>query len=214
MKISHLSFSQISTLANSKPRLLKWREQALRRAWAGFGTREMFTVASAGWYFPEIRDAFKRVLAFLESPELTAAATEAAKTGPVLPPRNGDDWQLLGSYLVGDYRSQGYGAAKYAECRAQLRKHSLLLDFPNLSVRVRESDGNGGSSRYLVEVLCHPKAVSALRFAGDLPQREFVRLCWKFGCQPRVFLPFLPLGYEAEMGLDFFGNDLKAAVAE
>lgn len=35
------------------------RRAALKLAWDTFGTREMFTEASAGWFFPEIREFFR-----------------------------------------------------------------------------------------------------------------------------------------------------------
>lgn len=43
--------------------------------------------------------------------------------------------------------------------------------------------------------------------------REWVRLCWKRGVNPRVYNPFLPHGYEERVGLDYFGNDLRKAKA-
>jgi hypothetical protein len=43
-----------------------------------------------------------------------------------------------------------------------------------------------------------------------VPLREFVRLAWKLGGNPRVYLPGFPHGYEEREGLDFFGNDLRA----
>lgn len=35
---------------------------------------------------------------------------------------------------------------------------------------------------------------------------ETVRKCWARGVNPRVYFPFLPHGYEAQHGLDYFGN--------
>ena len=39
--------------------------------------------------------------------------------------------------------------------------------------------------------------------------REQVRRSWARGVNPRVFNPFLPHGYEEQVGIDFFGRDLR-----
>lgn len=49
-----------------------------------------------------------------------------------------------------------------------------------------------------------------LKRLPGVPLREWVRLCWKLGANPRVYNPYLPHGYEEREGLDFFGNDLRA----
>lgn len=38
--------------------------------------------------------------------------------------------------------------------------------------------------------------------------KEWVRMCWKRGVNPRVYNPFLPPGIEEKLGLDYFGNEV------
>jgi hypothetical protein len=53
-----------------------------------------------------------------------------------------------------------------------------------------------------------------LKRLPGVPFREWVRLCWKLGVNPRVFNPYLPHGYEEREGLDFFGGDKRAGVVK
>ena len=48
-----------------------------------------------------------------------------------------------------------------------------------------------------------------LRYKPKLSLCEWVRLCWKRGVNPRVYNPFLPVGYEEKVGLDFFGGEFR-----
>lgn len=53
-----------------------------------------------------------------------------------------------------------------------------------------------------------------LKRLPGVPLREWVRLCWKLGANPRVYNPYLPHGYEEKAGLDFFGSDLRLGAAK
>jgi len=68
-------------------------------------------------------------------------------------------------------------------------------------------DGHGYAARAWVE---GELDVEVLRRVGPTI-REFVRLAWKFGANPRVYLPTLPHGFEEREGLDHFGADLRLA---
>jgi hypothetical protein len=56
--------------------------------------------------------------------------------------------------------------------------------------------------------------IEVLRLKPDIPLRETVRLCWKRGVNPRVYMPFLPHGYEEQEGLDRFGGERNRAGTE
>jgi hypothetical protein len=40
--------------------------------------------------------------------------------------------------------------------------------------------------------------------------RDWLKNCWKRGVNPRVYNPWLPVGLEDKMGLDYFGNEKVA----
>lgn len=42
--------------------------------------------------------------------------------------------------------------------------------------------------------------------APALDRREWVRRCWSYACQPRVFDPYLPAGFEEQNRLDYQGG--------
>jgi len=66
-------------------------------------------------------------------------------------------------------------------------------------------DSHGYAARAWVE---GELDVEVLRRAGPTI-REFVRLAWKLGANPRVYIPTLPHGFEEREGLDRFGADLR-----
>lgn len=62
---------------------------------------------------------------------------------------------------------------------------------------------------YIVEVKVEsPVDVKIIDYRPELPLREQVRMSWKLGINPRVLDPFLPHGYEAEVGIGWHGEDL------
>jgi hypothetical protein len=185
---------------DAERRVLVWREQALRRAWAGFGTREMFTVASASWFFPEIANKFKAVLEWLRSPEFAALRNAE----PVKASGNFDC--VFAAVHHSEYVSQGYGAEKYARCRAYLFGLTVPDELP---WKLVDNDVEGSIE---ARVCCDPKDLNrALGRSLPLATRNVVKACWKLGCQPRVFLPTLDPDFEKKNGLDFFGNDVTVS---
>lgn len=115
----------------------------------------------------------------------------------------GENWHLFSSHWKSTYASSDIGTGKYAECLAQIDVASLV----HLGIGTRIERTDRGSD-VLVQV-SEPLDVEVARRRARMPLREFVRLCWSMSCQPRVFDPFLPHGYEEREGLDFFGRDLR-----
>ena len=92
--------------------------------------------------------------------------------------------------------------AGYARRRCQIDAHPWLARGVRCDV---VADAHGSAARAWVE---GELDVEVLRRVG-VSFREFVRLCWKLGSNPRVYLPTLPHGFEEQQGLDYFGNDLR-----
>lgn len=117
---------------------------------------------------------------------------------PDLPPT------LWRSVYSGAYLSQGFGADAYAKGSAEMalmeaRAHGFTGD-------VSKDDRSGD---WVVYLRATPLALAILNRKPSMPMREWVRLCWKSGLNPRVFNPFLPAGYEERVGLDYFGNETR-----
>lgn len=135
-----------------------------------------------------------------------AATAEVRKAGPE------GEWHYLDFRSEGDYRSQGYGALRYAEGSVQLvadvaRAEGFVDGVDLVVLRVPYAPGEG----YLAAVRVQDALdAEILRRSPPLPLREQVRLCWARGVNPRVFSPWLPHGYEEQAGLDHFGRDLRA----
>jgi hypothetical protein len=108
-----------------------------------------------------------------------------------------------------DYWSQGYGATKYAEGAAQ--RVVDAFEAAGIPARIESVDSgqryDHGMRNHLIKVYARTDMVGAeiiRRRPVDLVER--VRLSWKRGVNPRVDLPFLPIGFEEAHGLDFFGG--------
>ena len=126
---------------------------------------------------------------------------------PLAEVRRGDEWHYLDSRRASDYRSQGYSALHYAEGSVQ-----LVADVARAGGFVDGVD--------LVVLTVDDVVLAAVRVADAVdveilrrcpppPLREQVRRSWARGVNPRVFNPFLPHGYEEQVGIDYFGRDLR-----
>jgi hypothetical protein len=129
-----------------------------------------------------------------------------------------DGWYRVDTIYSSTYASQGFGAVNYAKGAAERLADAFRAQ--NIPVEVREAKratnpgGRGWrgeqlpsteSCEFQVWAQCdHDKAQWALNQKTDFV--EVVRLCWKRGVNPRVYYPFLPVGFEEKNGLDFFGN--------
>lgn len=102
----------------------------------------------------------------------------------------------------GMYSTQGFGKDRYARNAAQQKVDHA--EFYGLRAEVRPCAGD-----YEVVVWTDELGIEALRLKPGSSLREWVRLCWSRGVNPRVYFPHLPHGYEEKNGLDFFGNEKK-----
>jgi len=114
----------------------------------------------------------------------------------------------------GMYHTQGYGANGYAKGAAQSEADKAEFHGLNTEVRVLAKDkaDRWGISYETYGVFANTTeaGIALLHYKEAPPLREEVRMCWKRGVNPRVYLPFLPHGYEEKVGIDFHGNDLLA----
>jgi hypothetical protein len=208
MRLDRLTtFAQAARAASPEniSRVLSARDNALRAAWSATGTRELFTAGSAGFRFPAIRNRYAAVLAFLKSREL---AEHVARLAKITPPRVVVGMRV--DYAVvwrADYLSQT-DPEKYARCKAEILAAQCRAN--GVPADVVKVDAIPGAIRvYRVEAHTDAAGLVQLNYRPDLPLREFVRLSWSFGCQPRVFNPWIPVGFEEQNGLDYFGGEVK-----
>jgi hypothetical protein len=122
------------------------------------------------------------------------------------------DWYPLALRTSWDYSTQGYGAGKYAEGAVQFTADVARalgfvdgVDLVVLRVPYHTEDAWLAAVRVEDEI-----DVEIVKRSPPPPLREQVRLAWKRGVNPRVYNPFLPHGYEAQVGIDYFGRDLRA----
>lgn len=189
------------------PKLFYKEEAVLRLRWKRLGSKEYYTVASARRLFPEVAARFRRLAEKLSSPEAVAHLAKLAYA-EVQRRRAGEPEHLVRTVSVSDFGSQGYGAEGYAECLAAASVEALRRN--GISARaIRDSVGVFAIQAAVPKELLRDLETS--ESLERLPVRDFVKFCWKRGCQPRVFFPFLPVGYEEKAGLDYFGNELEIA---
>lgn len=131
----------------------------------------------------------------------------------------GSSWIPIGSSSESEYRSQGYGAEKYAKAAAEsiadkaracgLEVRILQVEAHRYTERHWRTGANMGeriSYRFEVEALATTLGAQILEYKPQIPLREAVRLAWARGTNPRVAMPFLPYEFESENGLDHFGG--------
>ena len=125
------------------------------------------------------------------------------------------EWLLYDSVSECSYHTQGFGARKYAENAAQQYVDKAEANGVRAEIReiVTTHDDHRGHKNsfadFQVWVCCSQDGLNILRYKPQIELREWVRLCWKRGSNPRVYNPWLPHEYEEKNGLDYFGNDLR-----
>lgn len=107
---------------------------------------------------------------------------------------------------TGSYHTQGLGAARYA--RGAVEGEADTARSYGLSVEIHYRKDELGT----VEAWANTTELGAflLKYKPGPSLREQVRLWWARGVNPRVYMPFLPVGYEGSVGLGQFGHDLRA----
>ena len=176
---------------------------------------------------------------FLESPEFVAHLTLYQARGKIvsvdlrmkkdaaekvvfdiayeLTPRPGPHPVRIRSASSYDFHTQGFGAEKYARGTVELA--ALGARALGLEVTVESDDpppppkyyrSDTPERRWAARAHVEDPAIDVeIILARPLALREWVRQCWKMGVNPRVYNPYLSVGYEEKVGLDYFGNDLK-----
>lgn len=92
---------------------------------------------------------------------------------------------------------------KYAFEKA--RQYVDIAEFHGLTADViTDADGN-----HNVYVSCSADAWTILKLKPGPNLKDWLRLCWKRGVNPRVYNPFLPHGLEEKLGIDYQGNEIK-----
>lgn len=147
---------------------------------------------------------------------LEAALTSFAPAAEIHP----GEPRLFDTIWTTTYSSQGFGAEGYArgaaEGRADVARHA------GVGAEVRRVERDVPASNLLRTFLRTSKLVDyevwvsvssdvdmeILRRRPGPTMREWVRLCWKRGVNPRVLNPFLPHGYEERAGLDYHGGEV------
>lgn len=124
------------------------------------------------------------------------------------------EMRLFTSVWSSTYNSQGFGALKYAKNNAEqyadlARYHDIACDVRLTNERSEPTYGVHHGT-YEVRVGVESEIdLEILRRKPGPTLREWVRMCWQRGVNPRVYNPFLPHGYEEQNGLDYHGNDLN-----
>lgn len=164
-------------------------------------------------------------VAHVERGRLSLAMEECAQVAAV---PLAETWSEVYRCRAHDYLHVGFGAADYARKDAEIKaaEVAMVLHDDHTHVRMVEdeskrhwtqADHKGGATwnsieirEYVVEALIDPVDVEIVRLKHPMDLREWVRLCWSKGIQPRVIFPGLPDDYEKDQGLDYQGNDLRA----
>ncbi len=128
------------------------------------------------------------------------------------------NWSLYGSRSTSDFSTQGFGAAKYAKSAAEDMVDHIRACGVEAEIREdrREPTVSCGwsmeSVTYNVYVNCSKTICEIVERKPGLSLRDWVKAQWARGVNPRVKNPMLPAGYEASVGLDYFGRDIQKAV--
>jgi len=120
--------------------------------------------------------------------------------------------RLCEEVWVGTYYSTGRGEY-YARANAQgYLEHARSY---RVQGELRQKYWEEGGPKYYgvrswqVWLQVSEVGVEVLKRKQGQTVREFVRRCWAKGVNPRVYYPGLRPGYEEQVGLDYFGHDLK-----
>jgi hypothetical protein len=150
---------------------------------------------------------------YAEHEGLRRRLSELAPLAEVRPAGPDAYWYALDLRTSWDYSTQGYGAGKYAEGAVQFTAdvaRSLgFVDGVDLVVlRAPYHTEDAWLAAVRVEDAID---VEIVKRSPPPPLREQVRLAWKRGVNPRVYFSSLPHGYEEQVGIDYFGRDLRVA---
>lgn len=117
-------------------------------------------------------------------------------------------------YVCSDnvYRSQGWEASRYAKADAQRKLDKCLKNnIPaHLVIYSYKIDQKHAWTEFQVWAQTDDAGFEVIQRKVE-SLKDFIQKCWKQGVNPRVYNPFIPVGMEEKLGLDYFGGvtDLK-----
>ena len=160
----------------------------------------------------EIWEQLARETVVAEEAEKKKLETLLDELAGALPVPTVPDMRLYRTIYSHTYSTQTR-PAKYAQEAANIMVADVEARGCQACVRPRELRRVGAyaTPHQDFEVWVNVDEVGAeiLRRKPGLDLREWVRMCWWRGVNPRVYSPFLPIGLEERWGLDYFGNDLR-----
>lgn len=143
---------------------------------------------------------------------------ELAALAASIVPRPGSMAEKIVDASTNTYRSQGYSAESYARGLIEINQATFALAYPGLKFEIKELRWGFNKEPYGWALMVHVEeeldAEVVRRSGSKTPIDELVRLCWKHGRNPRVYMPFLPHGFEERNGLDYFGNRRERAKSQ
>lgn len=150
--------------------------------------------------------------------ETNAVDFEMSRIAEKLLPDPGENWMRLTAVHGSSYSTQGYGANTYAKRNAEMRAHEALRLGVEAEVRTVQTDRPKNPGRWYIHTNIFEVWVRVdtevdlelVRRGQPMTTRDFLKLCWSKGVNPRVYNPFLPHGLEARLGIDFQGRDVGA----
>ena len=114
-----------------------------------------------------------------------------------------DTMHKVHSVYHSTYSSQP-GYHKYAHASAKL----WMLDREKLGIKFELRSTDNGFEVW-AGVKDDVDITILTEMVGLMTIKEWVKSCWKMGTNPSVLCPFLPAGLEENLGIDYFGNDIK-----
>ena len=133
---------------------------------------------------------------------LKALMEELAPQTDLTIERTPDAWTLYRWFYASSYNSTG-SPERYLDSSIETMKDHLRQYIPEEDMKVEDTPGGKNL------LICYSgNGAEILKLRPHLELRTVVKNMMKRGTNPRVFYPMLPHGYEAKMGLDYFGNDL------
>jgi hypothetical protein len=130
--------------------------------------------------------------------------------------RKGEFWTAFSEHHTSSYHTQGFGAATYAKNAATLDglvpQHFGIETVTVHNPGMKSPSFLGGGficESYITAVKVESETdVEILKRRPALLLRDWLKACWKLGANPRVLNPYLPMGLEEKLGIDYLGNDV------
>lgn len=183
------------------------RSEAFKKAWTQkFGKRK-FNPNKANEAFPELSNHFfneaERIAK--EYHNLREKLRDQLDTlAEQIEPQPGDTWTKAYSCNSTSYATQGLGAHSYARASAKSRIPHYERNGLEAELRVEHRDN--GISDYEVWVKADKLDVEIASRREGMSLVDYVQWCWDNGSNPRVFMPYLPHGFEEQHGISFLSR--------